>query len=263
MSGLLIDGRRYDVPGVIVVAPHDRPWVQLDPGDGCVRAGRPQQVVLHKTKADDPEVVVAGAGPFGRAERVAQIWQEDPTHSGAHMVVGSDYTACLADLERWEAYHARAANARSIGIEMYEEPGGVVYQAIIDATVKCCKVIASVCGIQAQFTRNPSPLMRYRDGGRTLFGFFGHRSVDSSRNLWDPGNAIWNALALAGFEAWDFAGGEDVEVWKRRQRGLLAKGHDLGPTGADGYPGRLTTAALLAEGYHGGIYAFGRDAVSS
>jgi hypothetical protein len=263
MSGLLIDGKRYEVPGVITVAPLDRPWVQLSAGDGCLRQGRPNKVVLHKTKADDPEIIVGGAGPFGRAERVAEAWASDPVHSGAHMVAGSDYVACLADLVRWEAYHARAANKLSIGIEMYEEQGGLIYSRIIDNTVACCRTIASVCGIQAQFTWNASPLVRFRDGGRTLIGFFGHRNVDDSRNRWDPGNAIWNALALAGFEAFDVAGGEDIEVWKKRQRELIAKGHDLGPTGADGFPGRLTTAALLAEGYHGGIYAFGRDAVTS
>lgn len=258
MSGLAIDGKRYEVPGVTIVGPDDAVWSHLSAGDGRPRTNRPNKVILHKTKADDPEVVRPGRGPTGRAERTAKMWAEDPNYSGAHIVVGSDYSTCLEDLVTFCAYHAKLANQTSIGIEMYEELGGIVYQAILDATVSICWSIALRAGIQAQTTRNMSPLVRFRDGGRALFGFFGHRNVDDSRNRWDPGMAIFEALIKSGFEVFDFAGGEDIEIWKLRQRTLIAQGHNLGPTGADGYPGELTRKALAAEGYRGGIYALGR-----
>lgn len=255
MSGLLIDGQRVEVPGVTVVGPGDRDWAHLSAGDGRPRTNRPNKFVLHKTKADDPEIVRAGRGPSGRAERTARMWSEDPTYSGAHGVIGSDYTACLADLVRFEAFHAKAANRTSIGFEMYEESGGFVYQAVIEATVRICWTVAMHVGIQAQCTRYDRPLSRFIDGGRTLFGFFGHRNVDDSRNKWDPGPAIWEALIASGFEVFDFQRGEDLTVWKARQRDLVAKGHDLV---VDGFPGEQTRKALLAEGYLGGIYALGR-----
>ncbi len=258
MTGLAIAGKRYEVPGVVVMGPGDAFWSHLSAGDGKPRTVRPNKVVLHKTKADDPEIVKPGSGPDGRAERTAEAWSDDPTYSGAHMVVGSELAACLEDLVTFEAYHARAANLLSIGIEMYEELGGIIYQKIIDNTVAICWAIAEHAGIQAQCTRNASPLVRFRDGGRALFGFFGHRNVDDSRNRWDPGYAIWEALIRSGFEAFDFAGGEDIEIWKLRQRTLIGKGHDLGPTGADGFPGELTRRALESDGYRGGIYALGR-----
>ncbi|HKQ65976.1 MAG TPA: N-acetylmuramoyl-L-alanine amidase [Methylomirabilota bacterium] len=256
MSGLMIDGHRFEVPGVQVVSPGDAAWAHLSPGDGRPRTNRPNKVVLHKTKADDPEVVRPGRGPSGRAERTARMWSDDPTYSGAHGVIGSDLVACLADLIRFEAFHARAANQTSIGFEMYEELGGIVYQAILDNAVKVCWAVAEHAGIQAQCTRWEKPLTRFRDGGRALFGFFGHRNVDDSRNKWDPGPAIWEALIASGFEVFDFERGEDLTVWKARQRELVAKGHDLV---VDGFPGEQTRKALLAEGYRGGIYALGRD----
>ena len=258
MSGLSIDGKRYEVPGVKIVGPDDESWSHLSAGDGRPRTNRPNKVVLHKTKADDPEIVKPGRGPLGRAARTAEMWSKDPTYSGAHMVVGSDYASCLEDLVTFEAFHAKLANRTSIGIEMYEELGGIIFQAILTATVSICWSIALRVGIQAQTTRNASPLVRFRDGGRTLFGFFGHRNVDDSRNRWDPGPRIFEALIQSGFECFDFAGGEDIQVWKTRQRTLIAQGHDLGPTGADGFPGELTRRALQAEGYRGGIYALGR-----
>lgn len=255
-GGLQIDGKRYLVPGVDIVGPNDAGWTHLSAGDGTLRSNRPNKVVLHKTKADDPEIVRPGSGPAGRAERTARMWSDDPTYSGAQMVIGSELSACLDDLVRFQAFHARIANRSSIGIEMYEESGGIVYQAILDNAVKICWAIAEHVGIQAQCTRAQGPLARFFDGGSTLFGFFGHRNVDNSRNRWDPGPAIFNALISSGFEAFDFELGQDRDVWRRRQLELIAKGHDLGH--ADGLPGELTRRALAAEGYRGGIYALGK-----
>ncbi len=261
MSGLLIAGLIIPVDGVVIVGPHDKAWSHLNAGDCRPRSNHPQMVILHKTKADDPEVVTPGVGPFGRPENVARFWGDDPHHSGAHLVVSGDYTACLADLVLVEAWHGNQANARSIGIEHVEEAHGVVYQAVIDNGVKVCLAIAEHCGIQLQVpkpgTYHNAPMPRFADGGRDLVGFFGHRDVTDSRGKWDPGEAIGEALIAAGAEAFDFGGGEDMEVWRTRQRELVSKGHRIS---VDGVPGPMTTAALRAEGYRGGVYALGRAA---
>lgn len=259
-GGLLIAGLVIAVEDVNVIGPHETAWANLSPGDGRPRSVWPDKVILHKTKADDPERVVPGAGPAGRAERVARYWQGDPAHSGAQLVIGSDATACLADLALFTAYHANQANERSIGIEHYEEPGGIVYQAILDAGVKVCLAIAEHIGIQLQVPRPGSykdgqPMRRFEDGGSTLVGFFGHRDVSPHRGRWDPGERIFELLIAAGAEAFDFEAEEDRHVWKGRQALLNARGHKLV---CDGIPGPATTAALRDEGYRGGVYALGR-----
>lgn len=259
MSGLLINGKRVEVDGVRIVSPDDKPWAHLAKGDGRPRSRAPQFVILHKTKADDPEVVRPGQGPFGRAERVAKFWQGDPQYSGAHLVVGGDYAACLEDLVTWEAFHANQSNARAIGLEQYEELGGVVHQAVLDNTLRINLAIAEHCGIQLQVPKPGTfdgPLQRFLDGGRNLVGFFGHCHVTSSRNFWDPGPRCFEMLIAAGAEAFDFRIGEDLAVWKDRQRKLNATGrYNLV---VDGMPGPATTAALKAEGYRGGVWAFGK-----
>lgn len=258
MSGILINGSSYPVDGVTIVNQRDAAWAHLDAGDGMARSVHPQFQILHKTKADDPEKVVQGDSPKGRAERVADFWASDPQHSGAHVVVGADYTACLADLVTFMAYHARAANYLGIGIEHYEEAGGVVYEQTLRNGVAIEREICLRCGIQYQVPKLPYTrhLSRFANGGRDLVGLFGHRDVDDTRNRWDPGDTIFAMHIQAGAETFDFEAGEDLHTWKERQVWLVSRGHALV---VDGIPGPHTTAALLAEGYRGGIWAFGKS----
>ena len=51
-------------------------------------------------------------------------------------------------------------------------------------------------------------------------GIFGHRDVTTNRGLGDPGDAIFERLASAGYEAVDFAASQDIETWKLRQEEL-------------------------------------------
>lgn len=253
MSGLLIAGVLIAVPGVHVVSPHETPWSQLSPGDYRQRRGRPHQVMLHTTKGDWPQEIRPGSGPAGRAQRTAQMWIADPTYSSAPIVVGSDgESACLADLVLTEAYHATVSNPYSIGIETYQELKGVIYQAAIDSTVAICGVIADACAIPRQFpgrVYNGHPMRRMLDGGRDCFGFFGHRDNTERRGRGDPGDAIFVALERAGWEPLDFEAGQDLEVWRARQRLLNAMGETLV---VDGLPGPGTMDALHRRGFVSG-----------
>jgi hypothetical protein len=257
-SGLLIDGKRVLVSGVNIIGPHDAAWSHLDPGDCKPRLIRPVQLILHKTIADDPELVLEGAGPFEDARLTAEYWQKDSKHSGAHLVTGDDGTvACLADLVRVEAYHATVSNLYSIGFETREKPGGGVYQAALDATVRVTLAICEHLGIQLQVPRdyNGHPLKRMLNGGRDMIGVFGHRDNTEDRGRWDPGDLLFDMLRASGAESFDFDGGEDIATWRSRQRMLNARGHHLVE---DGLPGPATTAALKLDGYRGGLFALGR-----
>jgi hypothetical protein len=261
VSGLLIGGRRVDVAGVDIISPDQEPWAHLTAGDGRPRpAGRVQQAILHKTIADDPEKVVAGEGPVGLREAyrwIAEMWARDPAHSGAHLVTSHNgHTACLEDLELWMAWHAHEGNGLSYGHEICEAKGGVVYQAALDAAVAVTLVATRTLGIQWQCPHRYTdhrPLARFIDGGSTLFGVFGHRDVTTERDRKDPGDEVFAMLERAGFERFDFAARQDLDVWAERQRRLKSLGHYDGVI--DGLPGPKTTRGLKALGFPDGIFA--------
>jgi hypothetical protein len=264
VSGLLIDGQLHAVPGVEVISPTEEAWAHLDSGDGCIRpAGyRPQHKTLHKTVADDPEKVLAGAGPRGAEERAAINWANDTRHSGVQLVTGHDgRTANLADLLRRAAWHNGNyyANLRSWGHEVCELYGGGVYQAALDAAVAVTLVDTRVLGVQWQCPRaykNNTPLPRFANGGVDLVGVFGHRDVSDNRGRWDPGDIVFDMLEAAGFERFDFYAGEDLDVWKKRQEWLKTMGVYTGAI--DGIAGAGTTKALRMLGYPDGIWALGK-----
>lgn len=256
MSGLLFDGRVVPVPGVDVISPNETEWAHLSSGDGRARHGVPQMFILHTTKGEWPQRIIDGAGPPGRCQRTAEMWLKDPTYSGAHGVTGSDgKAACLADIIRRCAYHATFSNDRAGGWEIYQEPGGVIYRAAIDATVKICEVVADVAMIPRQVPRRPylghplARMLKANDGGRDVYGFLGHRDNTEDRGKGDPGEAIFLALIAAGFEPLDFAAGEDLAIWKRRQALLNAMGEKLV---VDGLPGYNTMKALRRRGFRCG-----------
>lgn len=256
LSGLLIGGRLVPVLGVEIIGPHETKWAHLGVGDSRPRHGRPNMVIVHTTKGVWPQIILPGKGPAGRDERTARMWDEDPTYSGAHIVVGSDgRAACLVDLLTVCAYHATISNDRAIGIEIYQEPGGVIYQAAIDSAVRICDAIADAPEflIPRQYPSRPylnKPLARMlEDGGRDCYGFFGHRDNTSRRGQGDPGDAFFRALGRARFEGLDIAAGEDLAIWRKRQSLLVAMGEHLV---IDGIPGPATMSALHRRGFRDG-----------
>jgi hypothetical protein len=94
------------------------------------------------------------------------------------------------------------------------------------------------------------PIPRMTDGGPDMVGIFGHRDNTERRGKWDPGELVFQALAKAGVEQFDFAHGEDRDVWTKRQKKL--------GIAADGVPGPGTVVALKKAGYKDGIWALGK-----
>ncbi|HET9893208.1 MAG TPA: peptidoglycan recognition family protein [Mycobacterium sp.] len=261
-GGILVAGRLVPVPGLAVIpaASAGGPaWARLDRGDCTSRHAWVRQVIVHSTGGDWPMPITPGAGPGGECPRYADIWQTDPAHSAAHLVVDSAGTvACLADLATTTAYHAEGSNPWSVGIEMVQQRDGVVYQATIDA---CARLVAAICdaiGIPEQMPRGPyrgAPLARMEvvqngrrinTGGPDVVGVLGHRDNTSQRGRGDPGDAIWTALAALGFEGVDYAGGEDLEIGHARQITLVARGEALT---VDGLVGPASLAAARRCGF--------------
>jgi len=150
----------------------------------------------------------------------------------------------LADLATIAAFHATSANRFSIGLEVYQERGGRIYQGAIDTAVKIIDAICAAFLIPRQIPHayHGQPLARFSGGGSDLVGVFGHRDQTTRRGAGDPGDYIMAALAGVGYERYDFDRGQDVDMWRKRQDALGVK--------SDGIPGPKTMTAWLSQAKH-------------
>jgi hypothetical protein len=262
-TGLVIAGRFVGVPGLKVIPPASHggpPWAALGAGDGRPRPPLwIRQLIVHSTAGRWPQAIAPGLGPGGEAVRLTDIWNSDPVHSAAQIIVDSAGTvACLCDLATTMAYHAEASNPWSVGIEMFQRPDGGICQATIDATAKLCIALCDALAIPAQFNSRAyagAPLLRMETGtgalrhnlgGPDVVGIMGHRDNTSERGRGDPGDAIYAALHAAGAEPLDFASGEDLGIARRRQVALNARGERLA---VDGLVGPASIAAARRHGF--------------
>jgi hypothetical protein len=255
-GGLLIAGHVVDVPRVSIANPLDTPWARLDPGDYRLRRTPwVRQIIIHTTKGKWPQAVRLGMGRGGADKIVADFWRGDPEHSAAHIAIDRDGTAaCLADLATVCAYHATVSNEWSVGIELYQEGDGSIYEAVYDTCLKIVPVICEALAIPFQVhlgTYDRRPLERMLNGGPDCVGIFGHRDNTDRRGRGDPGDMIYRRLVEAGAEPFGFSVRQDIFTWQRRQRALNRLGASLE---ADGICGPATIAAMRKFGF-----ARGRD----
>jgi hypothetical protein len=277
MSGLLINGSLYQVPGVEVLSAADVKWARLDSGDCRPRSTSwVRQITIHTTKGKWPQHVKPGAGPGGKDRATADYWAGDPQHGGCHLIVDNDGSvACLADLVKIEAYHATTVNAWSVGIEMYQEADGGIYEAVLASTVKLVLTLCDVLGIPLQSTsriyKDNEIVERLRDGGKDVVGVFGHRDNAwqfpqwmppaqrakypngyASRGKGDPGEEIYLRLKAVGMMTFDIDAKAEQTFWKPVQDAFNSKGESLD---VDGVCGPGTVAALRKHGlWNGGVF---------
>jgi hypothetical protein len=257
MPGLLVNGSEHRVEGLVIRNPQDAAWCRL-----ATKHVQPRttpwirQIILHTTHGTPPSHVRPGRGPGGGARRTLDAWRRDRSGFATHLVIDSDGTvACLCDLATAETFHAAASDPWSVGIAMYQEPDGSVYESVYAAAVALVPALCAQFGIQLQIPRLPhrnEPLRRMVDGGPDCVGVFGHRD-SALRGFTDPGDDIFRRLAAAGAERYDHSAGEDLEIWKGRQRTL--NNHHGASLAVDGIPGPATVAALRAAGHAIGIWA--------
>jgi len=251
--GFIIAQRSEELPGVRCVDWMQNRALRLSPDDRrASRVGWIHSVVLHTTKGlparagDPPQVIKPGLGPNTNAgARLGAMWGADQRHAGAHLVVDHDgEISCCADLLTEAAYHATMANEWSIGVEIFQGSGGVLYAGQLSRVVELVDALTLRFGIQRQIPRvyrgRASPRLVKDPGG--WVGVLGHRDVSDNRGPGDPGDAVFQLLAAAGYEQFDpdLGIGEDVEAWRARQVAL-----HLHP---DGLPGPQTRQAIRMAG---------------
>jgi len=200
MSGLVIAGAQYEVPGVTVLSWLDDPTLRLGfPNDGFRMPGRRlRAIVLHTTQGTWPQIVAEGTGkPTARS--TIKYWERSSEHAGAHLIVDADGTVlCLADLLDEVAYHCSGLNKVSVGIEVKQSPDGTMYEAQLAAISKLVPMLCSLLEIPRRVC------VEYR-GVRgdldTFSGVLGHRDASRNRGRGDPGDYVMRAVLEAGFEA--------------------------------------------------------------
>lgn len=220
MTGLVVAGRRVEVPGVADLVtylddPHRAPRVtDGKPRDGSHVTG----IVLH-TSRGRRGTVRPGAFPSTRAELLA-LYQSRTTRAVSwHATVDTDGTTIQqADAALWMCWHAGHANGWSIGIELVQQPDtGDLWEVQIAA---CVAVVEALCVALSIPRRTPVTAdgrphaglihehQEASEGGlqRPFAGVLGHRALTRNRGPGDPGDAIFEALLAAGFEGVTVAG---------------------------------------------------------
>jgi hypothetical protein len=248
MPGLIIDGRIEAGPDVPILNYKDHPELKLVPGHS-MRARNTrhiQMVVAHNTK-NIPLSVRSGAGRYSAiGERVTRFWTTNPAPAGAHIVVDHDGTiTCHADLLQDAAYHAGTLNERSIGIEIYEDSDGTVYEVQIENTIKLIDWLCVRFGIQRQFPGDGGVVKRLAGGGRDCYGVIGH-CHNNPHKKYDPSIVFFQYLKEAGYQEFCFAAEDDKAYWREFQIE-----HQLA---VDGIPGPETCDVIQAiVGFAGGV----------
>lgn len=262
-GGLLLGGVVVPIEGLTIHNPITDPtWCKLDARDYRPRkTSWIRQIIVHTTKGIEKGMhVKPGAGPALREKLVADFWRGDPEHSAAQIVVGSNGdVACLCDLLRMGAYHATTSNDWSIGIEMYQEGDGGVYDAVYQSTIAVILTLCQHLPLPLQIPSRQydgSIIQRMLHGGPDMVGVFGHRDQawdfarnTSSRGRGDPGDEIYRRLAVVGADRLDYQNRGDVKVWKLRQQFLADRGAKVG---VDGLAGPATMVAMRSLGYANG-----------
>jgi hypothetical protein len=271
MPGVVINGAQVAVPGVSVQNWHDEPRFRLRIGESSgVNDGRPRttrwvrSIILHTTRGIPggtdlrAQKILPGLGPVGPlAENVARYWSTSGQAGGAHLICDFDGTwICLADLASETAYHATSINDVSIGIEICQGGDAELYDGQLDSVVTMVDFLTERFCIQRQIPHGyHGPVPRLASGGANCVGVFGHRDQTDQRGQGDPGDAVMEKLAKAGYERLDFRAGQDLSVWRERQRSISA-GLST-PLADDGIAGPRTVARLEQLGYPHGLWAAG------
>lgn len=255
MPGLIIDRKEYAVSDLFISNYKDvnHAGLKLKAGEDMRRRTTSwvRSIVLHNTKNIETKMK-PGRGPStSLGERIAKLWSTDARNAGAHLSVDWDGTiSCHADLLLDAAYHAGTMNEVSIGIEIYEDNKGIVYEEQLKAT---CKLVVGLCSffrIQKQMPHwdDHKTIDAIVSGGKTCVGVFGHRHQKATKQA-DPGNDIFAMLLHDfGFKEFDFHSAEDSVYWRKIQFQLGIE--------ALGYPDPTTCDALQLLGFLNGLYDF-------
>ena len=170
--------------------------------------------VLHNTQGVWPQTIIEGAAPRGmRAENVLSMWRRDKRTASTPLVIDTDGSTVQAHyLVPVVAFHAKTANARSIGAELVMETPGKLYTASMETAARIIHGLIQSGHPQFKILNPPGmgqelPWLEIRTNYPTngkkppmvpvqQRGVFGHRDVrPMDRGRGDPGDAVMLRVA--------------------------------------------------------------------
>lgn len=270
---LVINGNKVLVPGVESHCFLDDPTLAFtNKQDYTTRSLGvvPHIMTIHTRLGITKQTIVPGKGPlmngkFSWDDYAARVMSEDEHASSWHISVGQDGSfTCHLDLATIRAYHAEQINDISVGMEIFQDAEGKIYQASLDTAVKIIDVITREFGIQRMIPKEDKISIRFaRDTpgvkhsqqlayipgglkGANYWGVMGHRNSTRNRAAGDPGYVIFQMLKDAGYEEFSIDSQEDINTWKERQKTLGIS--------ATGVPDLATRDALIKAGKPHGMW---------
>lgn len=272
---LVIRNKEVEVPGVLesLSFKQNPKFAFTNPKHSALRTTTwPRNICLHTRMGLLPPKILSTTPNRRWDEIVAPRQSSNDTAVSWHVSIDADGTfVCHLDLVLARGFHAGQCNDVSIGIEMFQEADGTMYEATFDTCVKVCDAICIEMGIARAIPApdergilrrfanpknsvlNRSIRLAHLPGGRAgedFVGVWGHRNGTRNRGAGDPGDEIFKWLQEAGFKAFSLDADEDIAFWKDVQKRVLK----WDPKYCDGIPGPMTVAALKDMGFSDGLY---------
>jgi len=252
---IIINKQKYEVSGLNVKSWEDGiSWIKYIT-DKSPRVKSIKNIILH-THEGLSSKLLPGFGPNSTIDEALARYQVNTERQ-----VSWDYTVdlngdvtCQNDPVINYSWQAGQFNPSSLGIEMIQqnkENIRYLYEGQLNQTVLLIDFLTASLGIQRQIAwKNGKPVLtqikRVIDNNNFI-GILGHVNLTDQRSKHDPGSYIFEALQVAGYECFDLETGEDLTVWKQRQK-------DLGIENCDGIPGKQTVSILKSKGYKNGLW---------
>lgn len=238
------DGLNVEVPGVAVT-----PLLQTQ--QTTARTVAPRAIFLH-TNTGERHRIETRAGDDPRAEQLQEYAGRTTRAASWDFATDGDSISVSNLLLQRFTWGQGAPNPYSITIEM-TVANGVLDTRTLRNTCDLVDTLTAVLRIQRQMPIADEigvidRLAPSQGNGRDCTGIFEHRNAAfrGERGAWDAGEAILRELATRGYERFAFNRGQDLDVWRERQR-------DLGIP-QTGVPLLPTADALAARGYACGLW---------
>ncbi len=177
----------------------------------------------------------------------AKYFAKETSEASSHFVLADNGAALvLADLITNRTWHAGAWNPFTIGIEIDQSSADAICTQALATSVHLAWWLCAAFGVQPMLPfHNGAPdlgdIPQLVGGGAKNFRGHYFHAAQAIRGRGDPGPALPWALHESGFEGFDVRAGQDILVWKARQKVL---GMPL--AAQDGIPGVATVAAMRA-----------------
>lgn len=210
-DGLIIDGRRYPVPGVRIVSWLDDPRVPKAAHGAPRSSADVLASIVHTSRGKDARITRETGSP-AKGLRVARyLGRRNARQVSAHFVVAGDGTVYqIADCGNWRTNNAGTTNNFVCGGEVSQDDDGPsLTRAQVAAFVATMHVIHDVLRIPKRIPmiegrhviEDVKAWLSRKSGGeqRAFSGCAGHRNTSASRGEGDPGDPLMEALRASGF----------------------------------------------------------------